>query len=170
MGTSHKTFDECLEELNYDPETGDISWTATNSGRKTGVSAGCICPRSGYRRVRIQYRFYAAHRVIWRKVKGAWPSGQLDHINGDKLDNRIDNLRECTVLQNSHNRAYSQGNALGIRGVRKVPSGRFQAHIMVGGKSSYLGTFDTAEQASAAYESERLRLHPFWATGRGGEK
>jgi hypothetical protein len=81
------------ELLLYDLETGVFVWNRARRGVRTGV-AGCAKSSDGYHRIRIQKKLYLSHRVAWLYVYGVWPSNQLDHIDGNKANNAILNLRE----------------------------------------------------------------------------
>ncbi|WP_372356945.1 HNH endonuclease signature motif containing protein [Xanthomonas sp. NCPPB 3443] len=105
---------------------------------------------TGYVLIKIDGRKYKAHRLAWLYVHGEWPAGDLDHINGCPLDNRISNLRIATNPQNQANRRRDRGKET-PKGVRVLPSGRYQARISVNKQLHHLGTFDTAEQAQQAY-------------------
>jgi hypothetical protein len=145
---------EVLRELFlYDPDTGDFyARTNTPRGLKLGERAGYLND-SGYMMVSINRRNYRAHRLAWLYVYGVWPSETIDHINHDRTDNRIDNLRDVSIGLNSHNRGGpSSHNKLGVLGVqRSRGSGRFMAVAVVKGKRKQVGTFDTPEQAHSAY-------------------
>jgi hypothetical protein len=138
------------ELLDYDSATGvfvrKIGWY----GRSAGAVAGATNKR-GYRQIRVDGSLYYAHRLAWLYVYNADPAGGLDHINGDIADNRITNLRPATQSQNNANRRRSACNTSGRKGVFPVPSGRYVARIKNNGKQRYLGTFDTVEDAHAAY-------------------
>ena len=99
-----------------------------------------------YRRSRLQ-----CHRVIWLLVYGSWPEGILDHKNGNRTDNRIENLRIATHAQNIANAKVLRTNTSGYKGVNKRRSGKWQAVITVNQKKTSLGTFADIEDAAAAY-------------------
>jgi hypothetical protein len=149
------------ELLDYDPETGVFRWKAVSSKNQVRVGdvAGCV-ETNGYRRIRVYGRAYQAHRLAWLHVYGRWPVGEIDHINGAKDDNRISNLREATRSENLQNqRRATRGSKTGFLGV--YPSfGKFGAQIMLAGKTRHIGTFETAEQAHAAYVRAKRELHP----------
>ena len=149
------------EVLDYNRDTGVFVWAVpTNPRIKVGDVAGCV-PERGYRLVRIDRHPYRAHRLAWLYVYGEWPAVQIDHINGDRADNRLANLREATGAENMQNQRRPQSNnQSGFLGVR--PSGgRWRAAIMVGGRKRYLGCFGTPEKASEAYVAAKRELHPF---------
>ena len=97
------------------------------------------------------------HRVIWCLVHGDWPDKDIDHINGDRLDNRLTNLRSVSRATNSLNRSISSINTSGVLGVRKIsPDGKWVAKIKHNGKSSHLGYFLNLECAIAARKQAEI--------------
>lgn len=143
--------------LSYDPETGVFRWT---SGERAGTVASSLNATTGYVRIRALGKQFLAHRLAWAFVNGAKPSGCLDHINCDKTDNRIENLREATVSQNMHNRGIQRNNSTGFKGVYfHKRAQKYTAQIKVSGKKIYLGTFDTALDAHTAYCFAAKALH-----------
>lgn len=94
-----------------------------------------------------------------REIVRAQAGVQVDHRNGDSLDNRRANLRECTPQQNAHNRRPQRGAKVPFKGVSLRSNGTYQAAITVAGKRTYLGCFETAELAHAAYTEAAIRLH-----------
>lgn len=137
---------EFWERFTCDLERG-VFW-------RGGERADTLCPK-GYRRVKYQHRYYAAHRLIWLHVHGDWPVAQIDHINGDRADNRPANLRMATPSQNAANRRQCFAH---LKGVRRYRSGRFGASIKHNGLDRYLGSFSTAEAAHAAYMEAAVEL------------
>ena len=105
---------------------------------------------TGYLHVGINNRDYRAHRLIWKLTQGSDPLC-IDHINGDRNDNRITNLREVTYQQNNYNSMVRKHNMLGIKGVSMTSNGRYRARIRHNNTAQHLGTFDTKEEAHAAY-------------------
>ena len=146
------TPDELREMLRYDPNTGELFWKITTRNGKgvAGNRAGSF-DKSGYRKVNVKYRNYLEHRVSWAIHHGMWPSGLLDHINGDGTDNRIANLRPATGTQNRWNSAANRNNTTGFKGVTRNGD-RFMAQLQTGGRNKNLGRYKTAEEASTAYQ------------------
>ena len=148
-------------ELHYDPATGLFTRArAASTFRKVGEVAGGA-DRNGHIRISIGNRLYSAHRLAWLYVYGIHPSGAIDHINGNRSDNRIANLRDVTLSVNQQNqRAAQKHNSTGLLGVTfNKARGRFQAQIGLGKDRRYLGLFDTAEAAHAAYVTAKRALH-----------
>ena len=150
---------ELKRTLFYGLDTGEFCWLVSpNRKIKIGDTAGSINSH-GYVHIQINKKFYKAHRLAWFYVTGKWPE-QIDHINGVRTDNRICNLRDVTSQMNTHNQKFAhKNNSLGVLGVVKRPSGRFVAEIRVNGKKKQIGTFDTVEEASQAYQTKKLELH-----------
>ena len=147
--------------LHYDPETGIFTWKVSTSRRvKVGDVAGCS-NGDGYLRLWLQSRLYLAHRLAWLYMNGEWPKDQLDHINRNRSDNRISNLREVTNKQNGQNKSKSSNNTSGHAGVSWHKHGsKWQAHIKHNQKLIHLGCFNTIEEAlSARKAAEKL----YWA-------
>lgn len=141
------------ELLSYDPETGEFAWRAntTNSRVAAGSIAGTV-NRGGYRQISIKNSLYYAHRLAWLWVNGRWPTMVIDHVNGNRSDNRIANLREANARQNVANKRST--NRLGVRGVfLHEPAGRYTAAISRDNRTIYLGGFDSSEKAGAAYQA-----------------
>jgi hypothetical protein len=150
---------ELQEYLHYNPLTGVFIWLeALSRNMPPGDIAGTNNHR-GYRIISIYGRKYQAHRLAWLYTHGTWPKDQIDHINGNGLDNRIANLREATAHQNSSNVKLPKDNTSHFRGVvwhRRVK--KWQAQISVRGVTKYLGCFPTPEAASAVYEAKATEI------------
>jgi hypothetical protein len=145
---NHFTVAELSKIVSYDPETGVFFWAVTRSGQRVGKRCGSMT-RNGYRRVTVNGISMAAHRVAWALYYGEWPMKNIDHINRDRADNRICNLRLATQSENCTNRVSK--NKHGLRGVTRLKYGRWQAQAIVDGVGKYLGTFATKELAHQAY-------------------
>lgn len=142
------TQDAIREVLSYDPETGLLFWKVKRWTRKAGARAGNADP-SGYVKVRVGGKLLYAHRIAWLLTYGEMPS-MIDHINGNRSDNRIANLRLASLSENSQNRTANRSNKTGLKGVTPIGD-RFRAQIKVKGNVKHLGMFDTPEAAHAAY-------------------
>lgn len=131
-------------QFSYDSETGQF--TRRGESKPSGRIA-----TKGYRQIAIIRKRFMAHRLAWLYVHGEWPSGQIDHINQNKDDNRIENLRIVDNKQNQENVTAWGHNKTGRRGVCFIQStGQWQADIKHNGKPLYLGRFDTVVDAVAA--------------------
>jgi hypothetical protein len=164
------TAETLRELLNYDLETGVFTWRVARSGtRGKGAIAGSIqAGRRGYRSVRIKLcgGKHLAHRLAWLYVTGEWPSEQIDHINGDSLDNRFANLRTATNAENTRNRKVHATNKLGIAGVAwRESHQRYVARICKDGVPIHLGYFNTIEDAVNARLAAAARLHGEFTAG-----
>lgn len=155
-------YEVLLPFLRYDPGTGDFRWLIRPARHiRIGDIAGSFT-QERYRQIKFGGKTYFAHRLAWLLTYGEWPVGQIDHINGIKHDNRIVNLREVTSSENIQAIFTAQSNsATGLRGTTQLKAtGRFQSRIAVAGKRVFLGDFETAEQAHAAYIKAKAELHP----------
>lgn len=147
---------ECIA---YDKDTGDLTWKKKVSTKvKVGSKVGCV-HKDGYLRVKLNGKYYLGHRLIWALVYGKLPEKFIDHINGIKNDNRLCNLRELSHSENMQNRfKASSHSASGFIGSSKNGR-RYQAQIVIDKKKHYIGCFDTAEEAHAAYMEAKRKLH-----------
>lgn len=139
------------DALSYDPETGAFVW---RHDRGNGIRAGSIAGSMtyyGYWAISFKEEKILAHRIAIAFSTGAWPTMDVDHINGNRIDNRLSNLRVVTRSCNLLNQHLA-------RGFHPRPSGKFLAQIQVRGKMRHLGLFDTPEAARAAYLAARAEL------------
>lgn len=143
--------------IEYDPMTGKFS-------RGGELVREFLAGRYGRLQVYVDRRLHYAARVAFAHFHGHWPKGQIDHINGDHTDNRIENLRDVTNAQNAQNRSRPRHcNSTGFLGVSfHKQSGRYRARIMVDGVMRSLGFHATAEQAHEAYLTAKREVHPHW--------
>jgi hypothetical protein len=147
--------------LHYDSETGIFTRKVSTSNRvKVGDVAGCP-DGGGYLQISVCSRIYLAHRLAWLHFHGTWPTDQIDHINRDRADNRISNLREVTNKQNMQNKSKPSNNTSGHPGVCWYKqNSKWVAKIMHNQKSIHLGCFTTIEEAITARKAaEKL----YWA-------
>jgi hypothetical protein len=148
--------------LDYEPDTRIFRWRVQPNNRvKVGAAAGYINDR-GYIRIMVNGTFFKAHRLAWLHFHGMWPQDQIDHINGDKRDNRIRNLRDVSTSINAQNITRPRrDNTSGYRGVSWHKKNKhWHAQIRANGQKHHIGFFDTPEAAHAAYLAAKLRLHP----------
>lgn len=151
--------------LSYDAKTGDLIWKprgiAKIDGRLAGKKAGRISP-TGYLFVGVNYRTFLAHRVAWRLARGVWPDGEIDHVNGNRADNRLENLRVATRSENMQNVRASCRRYGRLMGASWNSADKnWKAQICVSGKRIYLGAFATEVAAHAAYRKAKSELHRF---------
>lgn len=149
------------EAFTYDHKTGDLKWAIDRQKCGLGSIAGSFTA-TGYREVTLDGRHYKCHRVVWFLVTGEWPKHQIDHLNGNRADNRFENLRDATPSTNTENyRVARRNNATGFLGVhRKKRGGMYAASIMAQGRRIHIGCFTTPEEAHAAYVEAKRQLHP----------
>lgn len=153
------TQEKLMSILDYDPLTGLFRWNKESCKRLVkGAVAGTL--DNGYTMIGIDRKQYRAHRLAWVYVYGYMPTEQIDHINGLKTDNRIENLRLATHGQNCANRTLQSNNTSGYKGVCFIKSlGKWRARIGHDKRKIDIGFFETPEQASIAYEKKAIELH-----------
>lgn len=139
--------------LKYDPSTGIITWRIYRPGRfciKEGSTAGTVRTEVGYIYIGVLGHRCLAHRLAWLMYYGKWPEKDIDHINGERTDNRITNLRLAEKWQNLANCKIRRHNVCGFKGVFKQGE-RWVARLIKHRTKYYLGTFNSPEEAHAAY-------------------
>ena len=151
--------------LSYDPETGVLTWKESPGYRVAkGDVAGHFCSHHKYHSVQIGGRGFKGHRVAWFLYYGEWPKGQIDHINGDRGDNRIANLREATHLQNMWNKPSYKNRTSKFKGVSyRKDLGKWRAVIQKDGKSLSIGHFESELEAALAYNYKAEELFGSYA-------
>ena len=160
-----------LSYFAYDPPSGKVTYAKSRGcGRRSqvGEEVGVI-NHHGYRHATIEGQYVAVHRLAWRIHYGEWPMHQIDHRDKDKANNKLANLRKADDSQNRAN-AGSQGNLTGYKGVTFDPRAiarPYRALIQWRGRRRFIGSFDTAEEAAAAYDREASRLHQEFADLNG---
>lgn len=169
------TADRLRECVDYDPDTGlftwrdrplshfkraqsHAAWRATCFGKPFGSILS-----TGYRRAIIDGERYLEHRLAWFYVYGVWPEEQIDHLNGDRTDNRIANLRCVSNAENHRNLTLFRNNTSGVAGVRfDKRYGTWKAVIWDSGRPVHLGSFLRKDDAVAARRDAEMQLgyHP----------
>lgn len=139
--------------LSYDARTGVFKRRHSTRRHKRGSVIG-FRTTDGYQAIKIRGKFYKVHRLAWLYIHGRWPLDQIDHINRQKLDNRIENLRECSRQQNMRNTDKYRTNSSGYKNVHWV-NGKWRA-VVNDGKQRTLGYFrDPQAAAIVAAQAER---------------
>lgn len=159
--------DDLRQLISYNPETGLVTWAYRHPGTRGnrifngkfgGKDAGSH-HNAGYTRICIRGVTYLAHRVAWAFTYNEEPPEQIDHINGDRSDNRISNLRAANYSINAKNRAKMSRNTSGFSNVSwSKAAGKWQAMFRHHGELHYVGLFETPEEAGAAVNSAKAGL------------
>jgi hypothetical protein len=153
------TQERLKELLHYDPETGVFTRLVSVGRRvKVGDVTAKTLNSKGYRRIGIEGTLYQAHRLVWLYTHGCFPPEQMDHINHDRADNRLVNLRCVSNAENRRNAALKRGNTSGFTGVCwQKKRGKWEARVGVMGKTLRLGYFNTKEEAIAARQAANIK-------------
>ncbi|HEY7296366.1 MAG TPA: HNH endonuclease signature motif containing protein [Xanthobacteraceae bacterium] len=137
--------------LDYSPETGRFHWRESRGGLTAAMEAGT--GKNGYRTIHVDGLIHYAHRLAWLYVYGRHPADQIDHINRNRADNRIANLRETSQQENLWNSV--RPSASGVKGVRHRGH-NWYARITRDGEEIHLGSYDTREEAEAAFQGAAI--------------
>lgn len=150
MNAERLTLEIVHDRLTYDPLTGAFTWKKCppHHSEKIGKTAGNIM--RGYVQIGLLGRRYLAHRVAWLYATGSWPLHEIDHIDRNKSNNAILNLREATRTQNNRNKI-GRGYWL------EKKNGTYRAQITIDNKNICLGTFPDEESARAAHVAANIR-------------
>jgi hypothetical protein len=161
MSKSYPTAEKLREHFAYDPETGIFT---RRIGLRPGFPAGSIAGGMvsyGYWAISLNRVRYLAHRAAFLYMTGTLPAHDIDHINGDRLDNRWSNLRAVTRGVNLQNKRRAfKNNRTGLLGVHQIKSGKFRARVNLDGKVYEAGLHSTPEGAHQAYLQAKRTLHP----------
>lgn len=143
--------------ISYDKDSGGFVWKKSPSSFvKAGSPAGCLDPQ-GYRYIGLNGHHYLAHRVAWFLTYGEWPKDQIDHINGNKSDNRICNLRDVGQIDNGRNQKMPVTNTSGVVGIVWLSKRqKWAARIKVNRVQKTIGIFNTLFDAVAARKSSEI--------------
>lgn len=154
------TVERVHELLDYNPTTGILTWRGGGfrGHRQPGVAVGSMSS-NGYLCFQIDRKKYTVHRFVWFWWYGEWPSVDIDHIDGNRTNNRIANLRTATRTVNCQNRRATSRNSTGLLGASLDRRGKYVAQIASDGRTYNLGRYETAEEAHAAYLAAKRRLH-----------
>lgn len=154
MASANLTAARLRELLHYDPDTGLFTWRHTRPKAPAGAVAGSR-QRIGYTVIRIDGHLHYAHRLAWLHTTGAWPAASIDHVDGDKGNNRWANLRDVAHAVNCANQHRAQGAAGMLGAVWNSRTQNWRGVITRDDKQIHLGTFATAAEANAAYLAAR---------------
>lgn len=159
--------------LSYDPRSGDFVWLRRErrhfscdaqwknwNDRYPGTIAGSVNLK-GYRAIAVLDHIHKAHRLAWLYVTGAWPTQQIDHINGKRNDNRFANLRDVSGAENSRNRRAGPSSKTGHVGVTQYPyhgAMKYVARVRLYGRLHHLGYFKSIPEAAEARAKGEERL------------
>lgn len=153
-----------LKLLSYNPETGLFTWLVSLKGCgghvKVGKPAGSR-HSSGYITISVDGVPYQAHRLAWFYVYAKWPADELDHINRDRADNCISNLKVVSKAENQYNIGLPKHNRSGCLNVFwNAPAGKWKVHMKVLGKNYFGGNFECKLAANIVAADMRKKLHP----------
>ena len=142
-----------MENILYNPITGKFT-------RRVGKNKVGSLDKDGYLCIKVSNKTYKAHRLAWYLHYGDWPKEQLDHINGIRDDNRIENLREVTSQQNNFNRKPNNNSTSNYKGVSWCKRDKvWVAQIVISGKNMRLGNFKSEIEAATAYDNVARLAH-----------
>lgn len=160
MEMSVLTQEQLREALHYDPDTGVFTWLKPQSNRcKAGAPAGTLDGK-GYVVIGVYGKRHLAHRLAFLYMTGKWPAGEVDHVHGNRTDNRWAGLRVGDRAFNGQNlRGARSDSATGLQGVERLPSGKFRARIGINGVMKSIGTFDSASAAHEAFLAQKRTHH-----------
>ncbi|WP_241331148.1 HNH endonuclease [Burkholderia cenocepacia] len=169
-GESVLTHERLMQLIHYDSKTGCFTRLTGAGATRRDSTAGYAAPH-GYLRISVDGFIFRAHRLAWFWVHGKWPKEFLDHINNDRTDNRICNLREVGHAENQWNKSLNRNNSVGLKGAHyHSASGKWASHIRCRGKRKRLGLFESAEEAHEVYCLAAVMLHGEFANLGEGEK
>lgn len=155
------TQERVKELLTYDPETGEFRWKEGRRQMKAGSVAGSdhtVHSGKKYRVISIDGKKYQAHRLAWLVMHGEFPPEQIDHIDGNGLNNRFENLRAVSNAGNGKNVRKRADNTSGVSGVHwHKTRQKWQAHIRVNQKLIHLGRFTSQDAAVAARKAAEIK-------------
>ena len=145
------TAERARELLNYNPVTGEFTWKVDKHPRGVAGAIAGHLDHNGYIVIGIDGRIYKAHRLAFLLMQGEWPTNHVDHKVGIRHDNRWEQIRPATRLQNCVNARIAKSNTSGVKGVHWHVH-KWQARITINGKRVSLGHFASKEEAAAAYQ------------------
>lgn len=155
---SNLTQADVKAQFDYDAESG-ILFKKFKSGKQKPCGHKPVC--NGYGRIGINGINYLTHRIIWLWYYGAWPKYEIDHIDRDRMNNRIENLEDADRNQNMHNQGIRKNNTTGYPGVSwREDCGKYRTKITNNRKQISIGYYRAAEEAFLAYMVAKIEHHP----------
>lgn len=144
------TYEELLDLLSYDQASGELRWKVKRKSVDIGDIAGGVRKNNGRRTIQINGEQYYASRIIWLYMTKEWPKEQIDHIDGNRDNNRWANLRDVSQAINARNRPeHRQGKKVGPS--YRSNLNKWAVEIRKDNKRVYLGVFNTEEEGHQAY-------------------
>lgn len=163
---SNKLTQERLKQLlHYEPESGVFTWRVKKCRAEAGSVAGTP-HNAGYTTLKIDGVKYLRHRCVWLYEYGRWPVEEIDHMDGNRGNDRLSNLRECTSSENKQNLAERTRRKAGTLLGAILTRGRWKAQIRSQGVVHCIGHYDTEDQAHHAYLLAKRQIHKFQPTPR----
>lgn len=138
--------------LRYKPSTGEWWWRVPTRKNKVGDRAGTFNIATGYIQIGLNKRIYNMHVLAWLYMKREWPPHEIDHRDLNRANNKWNNLRKATRVQNCVNSPKPESNTSGYKGVNQYRKGKFRAYF----RGKHLGVFDDAFSAAKAYDKEAV--------------
>lgn len=146
----------------FEYNEGYLYWRNRSGTRgRVGTVAGKL-RKDGYFDVGLKGKYYLIHRIVFALHFGFLPK-MIDHINRDRSDNRVENLREIEYSSNNWNSGISSSNTTGVKGIRITRTGKFEARLAVKGKTIQVGTFSTLDEATSELKKVREKEHGEYA-------
>lgn len=147
------------ESLTYNPDTG-LFVRLKGPGSKAGKPKEGARHGRGYRVLGVMYATYLAHRLAWLYMTGEWPTSEVDHIDGDRTNNRWANLRAATTGENRRNTKLRSDNTSGVKGITwEASKNRWRCDLWLDGKKHYVGVSKDLETLRLKVEQRRAELH-----------
>ena len=151
------------ELIVYDPETGLVAQKPRKGVSDTSFKSGADHNR-GYKQIGVAKKVHLVHRLAWLYMTGEWPANDVDHINGDRADNRWANLRQATSAENKCNSRMRSDNTSGVKGISwEAKANRWRAEIWHEGKKHYVGVSKNIDELLPKLEARRKELHGAFA-------
>lgn len=162
MAKPNLTAERLREVLSYDPETGLFVRKICFQRPDVIGTTSLLTNGNGYLRIAIDGKRYLCHRLVWLYMVGTWPQNEIDHMDGNRSNNKWSNLRDVTPRHNQQNKrkahSHSKSQILGVSWDKS--RGKWTARIKTECAYKYLGRFDSVETAKEAYLTAKRLLHP----------